>query len=140
MEAHSEDGIVLTEEEEGLRGAVLVLSLQLGFEELLLQCPRISIGDTAHIAVAIGLYILWKREDTGARFVDHDILLVVSRLQIFGEHSLQLGMRRGMVREVREKGQLGANGKLRQQALDILHRLVAGVRTLIAQGIDDEEL
>ena len=49
-------------------------------------------------------------------------------------------MRRGMVREVREKGQLGANGKLRQQVLNILHRLVAGVRTLIAQGIDDEEL
>ena len=113
MEAHGEDGIVLTEEEEGLRGAVLVLSLQLGFEELLLQCPRISIGDTAHIAVAIGLYIRWEREDAGARFVDHDILLVVSRLQIFGEHSLQLGMRRGMVREVREKGQLGPNGKLR---------------------------
>jgi len=113
MEAHSEDGIVLTEEEEGLRGAMLVLSLQLGFEELLLQCPRIGIGDTAHIAIAIGLYILWERKDTGTRFVDHDILLVVSRLQIFGEHSLQLGMRRGMVREVREKGQLGANSQLR---------------------------
>jgi len=140
MEAHGEDGVVLTEEEEGLRGAVLVLSLQLGFEELLLQCPRIGISDTPHIAVAIGLYILWEREDTGSRFVDHDILLVVSWLQIFGEHSLQLGMRRGMVREMREKSQLGANGKLRQQALDILHRLVTGVRTLIAQGIDDEEL
>jgi len=80
MKAHGEDGVMLTEEEEGLRGAVLVLSLQLGFEELLLQCPRIGIGDTAHIAIAIGLYILWEREDTGIRFVDHDILLVVSWL------------------------------------------------------------
>ena len=141
VEPHREDGIVLAEEEEGLRRAVLVLGLQLSIKELFLQRPRIGISDTPHITIAVGLFSSGERKDLRPRnFVHLDILLVVGGLQVGREHFLQLMVRRCVVREMRQKCELWADSKLGQESLHIHHRLMARMRTLIAQGIDDQQL
>ena len=49
-------------------------------------------------------------------------------------------MRRCVVREVRQKGELRTDSELGQESLHIHHRLMTGMRALIAQGIDDQQL
>ena len=64
----------------------------------------------------------------------------MGRLKVCWKHLLQLLVRRGVVREVRQEGELGTDSELGQKPLHIHHRLMARMRSLIAQGIDDEEL
>lgn len=80
--AHSEDRIVLAEEEEALRRPPFVLGVELCFEELLLQGPSLSIGDTSKVSIGVGLSVSGEREDTYPGLVHLDIFEVIGGLEI----------------------------------------------------------
>jgi len=138
--AHSEDRIVLAEEEEALRRPPFVLGVELCFEELLLQDPSLSIGDTSEIPIGVGLSVSREWEDTYPRLVYLDILEVIGGLEICRQEGRDLCVRRSVMGEMRQEGQLRTLRETGQETLDILDRLVARVRTLVAESVDDQEL